>query len=132
MARMHQARYECLACGYIYDPDVGDPDGGIEPGTPFEDLPDNWVCPECGVGKDLFEPIVYQDLDAEITAERPEISEPAAAAQKYECLVCGYVFDPAVGDPDSGIAPGTAFKDLPADWVCPKCGVGKDSFEAIG
>ncbi len=50
-------KWECLACGYIYDPAVGDPDGGIAPGTPFEDLPDDWVCPECGVGKDMFEPL---------------------------------------------------------------------------
>ena len=48
--------------------------------------------------------------------------------KKYVCDVCGYVYDPAAGDPDSGIAPGTAFEDLPADWVCPLCGVGKDQF----
>ena len=50
-------KWECMACGYIYDPAVGDPDGGIEPGTAFEDLPDDWVCPECGVGKDMFEKV---------------------------------------------------------------------------
>ena len=50
------------------------------------------------------------------------------AMKKYVCDVCGYVYDPAAGDPDSGIAPGTAFEDLPADWVCPLCGVGKDQF----
>lgn len=44
------------------------------------------------------------------------------------CDVCGYVYDPAVGDPDNGIAPGTAFEDLPDNWVCPLCGVGKDQF----
>lgn len=49
--------------------------------------------------------------------------------KKYICTVCGYVYDPAEGDPDSGITPGTAFEDLPADWVCPVCGVGKDMFE---
>jgi flavin reductase (DIM6/NTAB) family NADH-FMN oxidoreductase RutF/rubredoxin len=49
--------------------------------------------------------------------------------KKYVCSVCGYVYDPAEGDPDSGIAPGTAFEDLPDDWVCPVCGVGKDQFE---
>lgn len=47
---------------------------------------------------------------------------------KYQCEPCGYIYDPAVGDPDSGIAPGTAFEDLPEDWVCPVCGVGKDEF----
>lgn len=48
-------KWECTVCGYIYDPDVGDPDYGVDPGTAFEDLPDDWVCPECGAGKDLFE-----------------------------------------------------------------------------
>ena len=47
--------------------------------------------------------------------------------KKYECP-CGYVYDPEVGDPDSGIAPGTAFEDLPEDWVCPVCGLSKDMF----
>ncbi|MDD3999522.1 MAG: rubredoxin [Bacilli bacterium] len=47
---------------------------------------------------------------------------------KYVCDVCGYVYDPAEGDSSQGIAPGTAFEDLPEDWVCPECGVGKDMF----
>ncbi len=50
-------KWECLVCGYIYDPEKGDPDNGIEPGTPFEELPDDWVCPECGATKDQFERI---------------------------------------------------------------------------
>ena len=50
--------------------------------------------------------------------------------QKFVCTVCGYVYDPAVGDPASGIAAGTDFEDIPDDWVCPLCGVGKDQFEA--
>lgn len=49
-------KYVCTACGYVYDPVVGDPDSGIQPGTAFEDIPDDWVCPLCGVGKDMFEP----------------------------------------------------------------------------
>lgn len=48
-------KYVCSACGYIYDPEVGDPDSGIEPGTAFEDIPEDWVCPLCGVGKEMFE-----------------------------------------------------------------------------
>jgi rubredoxin len=48
-------KWECLVCGYVYDPAVGDPDSGIEPGTPFEALPDGWICPDCGAGKDMFE-----------------------------------------------------------------------------
>jgi len=50
-------KWECLACGYVYDPAVGDADSGIEAGRPFEELPDDWVCPECGVGKDMFEKV---------------------------------------------------------------------------
>lgn len=49
-------KYKCTMCGYIYDPAVGDPDNGVEPGTAFEDLPDDWVCPDCGADKDQFEP----------------------------------------------------------------------------
>lgn len=51
--------------------------------------------------------------------------------EKYECIVCGYIYDPAKGDPDNGIAPGTTFEDLPDDWVCPDCGVGKSEFEKL-
>jgi len=51
------AKYECTVCGYIYDPELGDPDGGIKPGTPFEKLPDDWVCPVCGASKDEFEKV---------------------------------------------------------------------------
>jgi rubredoxin len=54
-------KWECQVCGYIYDPEAGDPDNDIEPGTPFEDLPENWVCPECGVEKDQFE-ILEEEL----------------------------------------------------------------------
>ncbi|NLY10333.1 MAG: rubredoxin [Firmicutes bacterium] len=48
-------KWVCTVCGYIYDPQEGDPTQDIEPGTVFEALPEEWVCPECGVGKDLFE-----------------------------------------------------------------------------
>jgi rubredoxin len=55
LKEIKMSKWECLACGYVYDPEVGDPDNGIEPGTAFEDLPDDWVCPECGVDKSMFE-----------------------------------------------------------------------------
>jgi rubredoxin len=48
---------------------------------------------------------------------------------QYVCSVCGYVYDPADGDPDNGVAPGTSFDDVPNDWVCPVCGADKDMFE---
>ncbi|MBU0704981.1 MAG: rubredoxin [Chloroflexi bacterium] len=50
---------------------------------------------------------------------------------KWECIVCGYVYAPGIGDSDSGIAPGTSFEALPDDWVCPDCGAGKDMFEKV-
>lgn len=61
---------------------------------------------------------------------KPE-ADKAEGKGKYVCSVCGYVYDPAEGDPDSGIAPGTSFEDLPEDWVCPVCGVGKEDFEKM-
>ena len=49
-------KYVCNVCGYVYEPIDGDPDNGIAPGTPFEDIPDDWTCPLCGVGKENFSP----------------------------------------------------------------------------
>ncbi len=49
---------------------------------------------------------------------------------KYVCSICGYVYDEAAGDPDHGVAPGTAWADVPEDYTCPICGVGKDQFNA--
>ena len=52
-------KYRCIVCDYIYDPVEGDPDGGIDPGTAFEDIPDDWVCPLCGVG--IFDFLKFED-----------------------------------------------------------------------
>ncbi len=49
-------KYKCSVCGYVYDPANGDPDNGVAPGTPFENLSDSWSCPICGATKDMFEP----------------------------------------------------------------------------
>lgn len=49
-------RWICTICQYVYDPEAGDPDNNVSPGTTFEDIPDDWVCPLCGAGKDVFEP----------------------------------------------------------------------------
>lgn len=51
--------------------------------------------------------------------------------QKYVCTACGYIYDPALGDPDNGVEPGTSFEDVPSDWVCPLCGVPKEDFDPI-
>lgn len=48
-------KWECIVCGWVYDPEKDVPEQGVAPGTPFEDLPDDFVCPECGVGKEMFE-----------------------------------------------------------------------------
>lgn len=51
--------------------------------------------------------------------------------KKYECEICGYIYDPEIGDEDSGVPAGTAFADLPDDWVCPLCGADKDQFIVV-
>jgi rubredoxin len=51
--------------------------------------------------------------------------------KKWRCTLCGYIYDPAAGDPDGGVAPGTAFEDVPDDWVCPMCGAAKSEFEPV-
>jgi rubredoxin len=76
------------------------------------------------------------------SAKNPATKKPAVKAElekkeekkemsKYECIACGYIYDPAKGDPSQGVKPGTSFDDLPADWVCPDCGAGKDQFEKL-
>lgn len=49
--------------------------------------------------------------------------------EKWVCVICGYVYDPELGDPDNGVEPGTSFEDISEDWACPECGVDKNSFE---
>lgn len=51
--------------------------------------------------------------------------------KKYRCDICGYIYDPAIGDPDSDVAAGTSFDDIPDDWVCPECGASKDDFSVV-
>ncbi len=60
------------------------------------------------------------------SGKKPEVKQ-----KKYKCLICGHIYDPEEGDPDSGIPAGTAFKDLPDDWTCPVCGTEKENFEEI-
>jgi flavin reductase (DIM6/NTAB) family NADH-FMN oxidoreductase RutF/rubredoxin len=64
----------------------------------------------------------------EIKKEAPMVTPKLA---QYKCTLCGYIYDPAVGDPDGGIKPGTAFEDIPNDWVCPVCGADKSQFEKV-
>jgi rubredoxin len=53
--RMEMKKWICTVCGYVYDPERGDPDNGVAPGTDFKDIPNSWSCPECGADKDAFE-----------------------------------------------------------------------------
>ena len=50
---------------------------------------------------------------------------------KWQCVICGYVYEEAVGDPEHGIAPGTRWEDVPSDWICPECGVAKADFDMV-
>ena len=70
-------------------------------------------------------------LPAEPGADSETTETEAGAGDRYGCDVCGYVYHPQEGDPDSGIAPGTAWEDIPDDWVCPVCGAGKDEFSRL-
>lgn len=109
-------KFMCDVCGYVYDPEVGDEEHGIAPGTPFEKLPEDWVCPPCSVSKEHFSPVVEHE-----TSDN----------DMYICEVCGYVYEPKLGDKEHGIAPGTPFSEIPEDWVCPPCGAGKYHFKKI-
>jgi rubredoxin len=76
------------------------------------------VCPSDG----RFWPSARQDKTGMIKE---------SGMNKYECDVCGYIYDPEEGDPDNGVPKGTPFEKLPADWVCPLCRVGKDRFNKV-
>ena len=76
-------------------------------------------------------PALVESLIGVPEAEASEEKEGDSKMSKYQCGPCGYIYDPEKGDPDSGIAPGTAFEDLPDDWCCPVCGVSKDMFEKV-
>jgi len=99
-------RYKCKICGYIYSPLRGEPHNGIPAGTAFEDLPDDYVCPICGMdGKGKIGKWGFEEW-------RPT---------RYLCTVCNYIYDEKRGEPHRGIRPGTKFEDLPDDYVCPVC-----------
>jgi len=59
------------------------------------------------------------------------IEEAIFMAKKYQCTICGYIYDPDKGDPDAGIVPGTSFSDLPSSWICPQCGASKEDFKEM-
>lgn len=71
---------------------------------------------------------INKDLLQDKKKEQPK-TDKSGKMKKYRCLVCGHIYDPEMGDPDTGIPPGTAFVDLPDDWYCPVCSAGKEDFE---
>jgi len=97
------------------------------------------------VGNDLIdgagEPLTYSyyrevrkgkaPKNAPTYIDHEPVAEPAAGKERYKCLICGHIYDPAIGDPEHGITAGTDFNDLPDDWKCPVCGTDKYSFDLI-
>ncbi|WP_226702311.1 FAD-dependent oxidoreductase [Microbulbifer elongatus] len=137
--------WECQICGWIYDEAKGSPDDGIPPGTRWDDIPDDWVCPECGATKDEFEMLavvaskeskvaqgesITREAAVSTSATAPNATQ-SASSRIWECMVCGWVYDEAKGAPEEGIAPGTRWEDIPEDWTCPECGVGKEDFDMV-
>jgi rubredoxin len=99
-------RYKCRLCNYIYSPLRGEPHNGIPPGTAFEDLPDTYICPICGMeGKGKIGKWGFDEW----------------IPTRWLCSVCGYVYDQKRGEPHRGIKPGTPFEDLPDTYTCPVC-----------
>ena len=75
-------KYRCVVCGWVYDPEIGDPDGGIAPGTAFEDIPDDWVCPVCGVSKEDFE--LLEDDVIKIETKTEQVKEGKQTIEKHK------------------------------------------------
>ena len=147
--------WECIICGWLYDESLGCPEDGIAPGTRWEDVPEDWTCPVCGVSKQDFEmvktgpsptPIPTSAASAapitpsadqsptiikEAPGESPTFTNSGEPFQIWECIICGWVYDESKGWPDDDILPGTRWVDIPDDWTCPDCGVGKQDFEMI-
>lgn len=99
-------RYKCRVCGYIYSPLRGEPHNGIPAGTAFEDLPEAYICPICGMeGKGKIGKWGFEEW----------------TPTKWVCSVCGYVYDQKRGEPHRGIKPGTPFEKLPDTYTCPVC-----------
>lgn len=97
------------------------------------------ACQSLGVDKEPMTYRYYRDIKhgktpksaATYIKKQPSSKMRKTDMQKYRCIICDYIYDPAQGDPDGGIEPGVAFNDLPDDWVCPVCGAGKEEFEPV-
>ncbi len=110
------SKWKCSVCGYVYDPEKGEPANGTPPGTDFKDLPEEWICPVCAAKKSAFSPVADE-----------EQSGPALP-MTWRCSVCGYEYNEDAGEPATTTPPGTRFADLTGDWRCPVCGSKKSAF----
>lgn len=128
--------WECQICGWIYDEAKGWPEDGIAPGTRWEDIPEDWCCPECGAAKEDFEMVEVRrkKISEEASQAAPpetELTLPHTSARHSRtCVICGWTYDESRGLPEEGIAPGTRWETIPGDWYCPQCGADKADFEA--
>ena len=109
------SKHICGVCNYTEDA--------------FEKLPEDYVCPVCGAGKEVFE--ASEEAEAAPEAAPAEDDDPTAM---YQCQVsnCGYIYRPDKGDRKGKVPAGTSFADLPEDWHCPVCGAGKKMFKKLG
>lgn len=105
-------KYRCNLCSHIYDESTD--------GKSWSELPDDWVCPTCGSPKSAF-CRVMEDADSSVCDPGSEVD---SSVKRYQCNLCGYIYDESVE--------GTAWEDLPDDWQCPLCGSSKDQFSCLG
>lgn len=123
------ARYQCPDCSYVYDEEKGEAHEGFPPNTSWAQIPADWACPDCAVrDKPDFIPLGPGGQGPEPSVAGVE-TEPFA---KWHCVTCGHIYDEALGDPDTGVAPGTRWADVPDDWYCPDCGATKEAYEPYG
>ena len=109
------SKHICGVCNYAEDA--------------FENLPEDYVCPVCGAGKEVFE--TSEGAEAAPEAAPAEDDDPTAM---YQCQIsnCGYIYRPDKGDRKGKVPAGTSFAELPEDWHCPVCGAGKKMFKKLG
>lgn len=135
---------ECPVCGFVYNERHGLVDEGFVAGTLWQKIPQDWQCPDCSTDKSSFDvseaPEIQptQSVDNSSKKVKPcakntqDIIDNSARYQLWECIVCGLIYDEALGWPEDDIAPGTRWEDIPEDWECPDCLVGKEDFELLG
>ena len=142
--------WQCLVCGFIYDEAKGWPDDGIEAGTRWEDVPDDWLCPDCGVGKSDFEmvdigsspsstkldekPVKKSKAKKKTKKKASKTNESVAKKkqnQRWECLECGFIYDENQGWLEDGIKAGTPWQSIDPDWSCPDCAAEQSDFRLL-